>query len=87
MEKYPLNYGKLSTGDISSMIVLTEMTEFVGGHFRSPECALYDALKTPGIIESSDSIASPDYLETNSRAKNGFSLDDYNLPQFRIRGE
>ena len=83
-----MNYGKLSTGDTNSMIVLTEMTEFVvGGHFRSPECALHDALKTPGIIESSDSIASPDYLETNSRAKNGFSLDDYNLPQFRIRGE
>lgn len=69
------------------MILLAEMTEFVGGQFRSPECALHDALKTPGIVESSDSIASPDYLETNSRAKNGFSLDDYNLPQFKIRGE
>ena len=87
MEKYQLNYGKLSTGDINSMIVLTEMTEFVGGHFRSPECALHDALKTPGIVESSDSIASPDYLETKKKKKNGFSLDDYNLPQFRIRGE
>ena len=69
------------------MIILNEMDQFLGGHFRSPECALTDALKTPGIIESSDSFASPDYLETNSRAKNGFSLDDYYLPHFKIRGE
>lgn len=53
--------------------------------FRSPRDALMDALKTPGIVESSDSIKSPDFIETNSRAKNGFSYDY--LPQFKIKDD
>lgn len=70
------------------MIVLNEELEkIIVSKFNTPADALHNALNTPSLKESNDSIASRDYLDNQVRAKNGFSTNDYYLPQFKINGE
>lgn len=68
---------------ISDVIITNPSQSF----FSPPEKALMNSLYTPSLIESSDSIKSKDFMETNSRALNGFSTNDYFLPQFRLNNE